>query len=130
MPYRILFLDDDPTRIPGARAFYGKWLGEIDLHTRYDVWGEDEVLPYDLISLDNDLGVYGDVIRILRKRFFTDYQKMADTFRGKTIVVHSCNPVASGQLVTMMQKDFAITCFRIPFDKMLTEDYFPWAKPE
>ena len=116
---KILFIDDDEIRVSAAKAYYQNWLKEeIEFTHRIDLWVPGEELPYDIISFDNDLGEDGDVIRLLRIRYFREFDTLEKDLSGKILIIHSCNSVASESLMNLFS-DMAFPVFRISFNQMV-----------
>jgi CheY-like chemotaxis protein len=97
---RILVLDDEPAR---HSLFATAWKG----HDITQAWTANEAIralragPFDLVTLDHDLGPAsdGDGLRVARK-----IASMPADTRPPHVLVHSANPVGAQAMVDTLQR--------------------------
>ena len=114
---KVLFLDDDRTRLDKARrSFIGCVFHEAET-AEEAIRLLKENSPYDLVSLDHDLGgqiyVQSDEVSGYEVAIFIP--TMDEDKLPKRIIIHSFNPVGAVNMQRVLE-DGGIRSLRIPFD--------------
>lgn len=113
---RILFLDDDAER----HAVATKRWADHDLFHAWNVCQFERLLlkygPFDLISLDHDLGDYAEEDGRYGERTGVDAVRfmcieLPAEQRPSVTIVHSWNPIGAERMVKLL-RDYGISCRR------------------
>ncbi|MCA1800420.1 MAG: hypothetical protein LC650_03930 [Actinobacteria bacterium] len=90
----ILIIDDDTVRFSALREWARQVYGNTT-NTTYKRHVPRTFHGYDVLFLDHDLGIEGDVYDVLRKRNL-------DYFTGD-VIVHSMNPVGAQNIARLFR---------------------------
>ena len=113
---KVLFLDDDPDRMKHARRwFVNDTLSESET-AEQAIKMLEKYSPYDLVSLDHDLGgnVFVPSDEVSGYAVALYISKMPKELLPKRVVIHSFNPAGAQNMINVLRG--IVPLIRQPFN--------------